>query len=229
MSLGLGLLVVTCQQVSLNITRDFRFSTNLQHNQHFATLHLCEYHSVWSVEIPFSPTLSCRTMSDVEMNGSLDVSIEEDIRNLFGEEEEEEVHPEDMIPDTMGSLIVGEDQLFSATQAVALMEQPSSGSARSAEVELSLQPLLLSSWSQEVEDEEMALLEPSSEVQQGRRSQGLLHTSIEVSPVDTSRDGVELASAQPEPLEQEDLAREARYKASYLAAQHCFSGCSSRL
>ena len=83
-------------------------------------------------------------MSDIEMNSSLNVSIEEDIRNIF-EDVEEEVHLDEVIPDRMGSPIAGEDQLFSATQAVALMEQSSSGSARSAEVEIVLQPLLLSS------------------------------------------------------------------------------------
>ena len=45
--------------------------------------------------------------------------------------------------------------------------------------------------------------------------------------MDTSRDGVELVPTQPEPLEQ-DLAREAHRKVSYLAAQHCFSGRGSR-
>ena len=107
-------------------------------------------------------------MSDIEMNCSLNVSLEEDIRNLFGEEEEDGVALVDVIPNTLGSLIVGEDQLYSATQAVELVEQPSSGSARSAEVEIALQPSLLSSWSHELEDKELALLEPSSEVQQGR-------------------------------------------------------------
>ena len=130
-------------------------------------------------------------MSDVEMNCSLDVSLEEDIRNLFREEEEEGVAPVDVIPDTLGSLIIREDQLYSATQAVELVGQPSSGSSRSAEVELALQPSLLKSWSQDVEDKEMALLEPSLEVQQGRQSQGLLHSSVEVSLGDTS--GVELS------------------------------------
>ena len=134
------------------------------------------------------------------------------------------------MPDHLGSLVCGEDQLYSVSQAMDYVGQPSPRSAslpRSAEVELALQPSLLKFWSQDVEDEEMALLEPSLEVQQGRRSQELLYTSVEVSLVDTSKDGVELVSAQPEPLEQ-DLAREARRKASYLAVLNCFSGCGSR-
>ena len=60
-------------------------------------------------------------MSDVKMNGSLNISIEDDIRHLFGDEEGEEVHQDDVMPDHLGSLVCGEDQLYSATQAVDLV------------------------------------------------------------------------------------------------------------
>ena len=142
---------------------------------------------------------------------------EEDILNLFGDEVEEVFAPEDMVSDTLEPLIVREKQLYMATQAVALLEQPSSGSANP-----SLPPR---SWAQEMEDEEAASLEG---VQQGPGDQGLHHSSG-VSLEDTSMGGVELVTHQPKPQEQEDLAREARRKASYLAAQRCFSGRGSGL
>ena len=148
--------------------------------------------------------------SNIE-NVSLDVTMEEeDILSLFGDEVEEVFAPAGVVSDTLELLIVGEGELFSATQAVAYVEQPSSGSARP-----SLPPR---SWAQEVEDEEAA---SQGGVHQGPGAQGLHHPSG-VSLEDISMGGVELGPYQPKPQEQEDLAREAWRKASYLAAQHCF-------
>ena len=82
------------------------------------------------------------------LNGSLDMSIENDICYLFGDEEE--VHQDSVMHDHLGSLVCGEDELYSVSQAVDYVGQPSPRSAsppRSAEVELTLQPSLLKSWS----------------------------------------------------------------------------------
>ena len=102
-----------------------------------------------------------------------------------------------------------------ATQAVAYVEQPSQGSARTSSPSRS--------WAQEVEDEEAA---SQGGVHQGPGAQGLHHPSG-VSLEDITMGGVELGPHQPEPQEQEDLAREARCKASYQAAHQCFSGRGS--
>ena len=119
-------------------------------------------------------------------NVSMDVSLEEeDILNLFGDEVEGVFAPEEMALDTLEPLIVGEKQLYSATQAVALLKQPSSGLANPSSPPRS--------WAQEMEDEEAASLEG---VQQGPGDQGLHHSSG-VSLEGTSMGGVELVTLQP--------------------------------
>ena len=80
------------------------------------------------------------------------------------------------------------------------------------------------SWAQEVEEEEAA---SQGGVHKGPGTQGLHHPSG-VSLEDTTVDGVELGHHQPEPQE-EELAREARRKACYQAAQQCFSRRGSGL
>ena len=169
-------------------------------------------------------------MSDIEVNALFDLSIQDNIQNLFREEEEgEEICQELVQPDYLGSLVCNEDQLYNVSQLVDQVEQPSLGSSspwRSAEVEQALQPSLHKSWAEEMEDKEMALLEPSLEVKQGQGSSNLLHSNVEVCE-DTSMDGVEPVPPQPEPSVQ-DLAQEARQKASYQATLNCFSGRGSR-
>ena len=141
---------------------------------------------------------------------------EEDYFGLFGDEVEGVFDPEVAASDTLEPLTAREGKLFTATQAVDFVQQPSQGSARAS--------LPSRSWAQEVEEEEAA---SQGGVHVGPGTQGLHHPSG-VSLGDIPMDGVELGHHQPEPLE-EELAREARRKACYQAAQQIFSGCGSGL
>ena len=137
---------------------------------------------------------------------------------------------QDIPADQLESLVGDDSALFTPSQLVGMVEQPSLGlpSPRSAVVEELLQPSLHKSWADSLEEEEeMDFLEQCSEVQSGQGSQSLLHTNVEVSQVDTSMDGVEQAPLQPEARVQ-DLAHEARHKACFQATQDCFFGSSTR-
>ena len=141
----------------------------------------------------------------------------EDYFGLFRDKVEGVFDPEVAASaDTLEPLTAGENKLFTATQAVDFVEQqPSQGSARASSPSRS--------WAQEMEEEEAA---SQGGVHVGPESQGLHHPSG-VS-FDNPMDGVELGLNQPELLE-EELAREARRKACYQAAQQIFSGRGSGL
>ena len=63
----------------------------------------------------------------------LDVTMEEeDYLGLFGDEVEGVFAPAEATTDTLEPLLAREEQLYTATQAVAFVEQPSQGSARAS-------------------------------------------------------------------------------------------------
>ena len=129
--------------------------------------------------------------------------------------------------DELEALTIGGKCLFSPTQLVEGLGKSSQG--ESADVVSLTSSDGSSSWVKEMDrfQEESVSASQQGE-QEGLGDQGLHHASVEVSPVGASGDGVELAPPHPEPQEQ-DLAREARRKASYLAAQDCFLGLGSGL
>ena len=81
----------------------------------------------------------------------------DDIQSLFHEEEDGEVAflDQDIPADQLESL-VGDDSLFTLSQLVGMVGQPSLGSPspQSAEVEELLQPSLHTSWADSLEEEE---------------------------------------------------------------------------
>ena len=153
-------------------------------------------------------------MSDYEFEMDLDL----DTDFLYREEEEPEVE-EDPTPglpaDQLQPLVCGEGQLFTDSQLVEFVDEPSpdpalSPAPRSAEVELALQPVPINSWAQDVEEQEADLLESQDvEEQQGQGVQSLLQSSVETSDPEVSRDGVEQVPLQSEPNVQ-DLVLEAQ-------------------
>ena len=86
--------------------------------------------------------------------------------------------------------------------------------AWNAETEEALQPTDFL-WVKDVEVQDAALLEQSSEVQQGPGAQSLLHLSVETYKQKGSRGGVELSSNHSEPDNIQDIVLEAKRRASF--------------
>ena len=197
------------------------------YNQHFAIKHLVSLHSD-SDFVLVSPALTLpmplQDMSSYDNKSVLDASMEdisEDLFGLYGSDQEGDAGMEEESRDELETLTIGGHDLFSPTQLVEEVGKPSQGSARVDSSSSSEE----SSWAKEMEEEKS---DPASQqgVHVGLGDQGLHHASVEVPPVGASGDGVELAPPHPE-LRDRDWAREARRKASFLAAQRSFLGQSS--
>ena len=172
-------------------------------------------------------------MSDYEFEMDLDL----DTDFLYREEEEPEVEedPTPSLPaDQLQPLVCGEGQLFTDSQLVQFVDEPSpdpasSPAPRSAEVELALQPVHIESWVEDVEEQEADLLKSQDveEQQEQGDHQDLLQSLVETSDLEVSRDGVEQVPLQSEPNVQ-DLVLEAQRRASLQATLDCLSGRGSR-
>ena len=192
------------------------------------------------------PTLTAyRIMSESDF-----MEIDYDTELLFHEEGlEVEDDPAPALPaDGLESLVCGEGQLFTDSQLVRFVTEPSPGPAPKSPtltaaqqlIELPGTPLHIPDWAQEVEeweeeklqeveDEEELLASDAEEEQQDEGDQQeLLPSEGEASIVEVSQEEVvEQVPQQSEPRDP-DLAWEARCRASLQASLDCISGKGSR-
>ena len=162
---------------------------------------------------------------DLEYNQDfLAIDMEDQgIMELSDQEEEQPV-------DSMGPLVCGED-LFSDSQLVDQVNNPTQDPvlcpARDAETERILQPEDFS-WAEDVKAQDAALLELSSEEQQGPGAQSLFHLPVEISKQEVSRDGVKLSSNHSDPDSIQDIVLEAQLRASFQSTLDRLSGLGTR-
>ena len=131
--------------------------------------------------------------------------------------------------DELGSLVCGEDQLFTDSQLVQVVNMsprdPATPAPRSAEAEQALQPSPIGDWAQHVAEQEEILLgssEDKEEEQQEGDRQELLPSIGEASDQEVSQEVVEQVPHQSE-SQGPDLVWEAQHRASLQQSLDCIS------
>ena len=135
-------------------------------------------------------------------------SMEMEDQGVMELSDQEEEQP----ADSMEPLVCREGDLFSNSQVMELVNNPTQDPvvcpAWDAETEEALQPGNFS-WADDVEKQDVALLEQNLEEHQGPGAQSLPHFPLETSEQEVSGDGVKLGSNQSEPDIIQDIVSEA--------------------
>ena len=154
--------------------------------------------------------------------------------------EQEEAVLEEKQPEDQGNMLAcsGRDifeddlsvsQLVAAINTLTPVDPPVP--ARSSETEEALQPVPISGWVEETEEQYSAFLEFSSEVQDvGNVDPSFFHSSVEpLLGQGGSREEFKLWSHQSEPSDKvQEYVLEAQCRASHQATLDCISGCGSK-